>query len=259
MEKQLFAGFITALISFTKQKFSDSNILQKISYHNGLYEIRPVENIIVVISFNTTFLSEQKLDQIVNTLINEISQIIQTQDELFQLRIGQVKNSVLLSVNEYQSIFDKLLDKVLQDICIIQGQLVMIEILPLIQIFEDLQILFEQLQLSTKLTEYSQSLSPSSKSILINIEKLKDESISNLYAIQNEFKQVIQKIIKSIKPNELLLKGDNEIYRRLFLFIKKNYGITGCIGIKNLLLKFKRKDLSQESKVGSQNFSISSF
>ena len=114
IEKQLFAGFITALINFTKHTPGDTIYLQKISYYNVIYEIRHVENIIVVISFNTTYLSEQKLEQLVNTLLNEICQIIQTQENLIQLRLEKSEKSIVVSLNVYQSNFEKLLDKFFQ-------------------------------------------------------------------------------------------------------------------------------------------------
>ena len=226
LEKQLFSGFITALINFTKNQLEENNTLQKISFYEGIYEIHNVEDVLVVLSLNTDYLSEQKLKQSVVSLTNEISYIIQTNDKLSHLRNGtNSKKPIILPLNEYTAIFDTFLEKILEDIYTIQNQLIMVDIFTLIQILEDLKVLFEQLNVSSKIIEYSISISPKAKKIVSNIEKVKEESTSNLYLIQKEFKSVVQNSIKSIQKDELLKSNGSDVYRKLLYFVKKNYTI----------------------------------
>ena len=226
LEKQLFSGFITALINFTKNQLEDNNTLQKISFYEGIYEIQPVEEVLVVLSLNTDYLSEQKLKQSVVSLTNEISYIIQTNDKLAHLRkVIKPKKPIILPLNEYNTIFDTFLEKILEDIYTIQNQLIMVDIFTLIQILEELKILFEQLHVSSKIIEYSISISPGAKKIVSNIEKVKEESTSSLYSIQKEFKNVVQNSIKSIRKDELLKSNGSDVYKKLLYFVKKNYSL----------------------------------
>ena len=226
LEKQLFSGFITALINFTKNQLEDNNTLQKISFYEGIYEIQPVEEVLVVLSLNTDYLSEQKLKQSVVSLTNEISYIIQTNDKLAHLRkVIKPKKPIILPLNEYNTIFDTFLEKILEDIYTIQNQLIMVDIFTLIQILEELKILFDQLHVSSKIIEYSISISSGAKKIVSNIEKVKEESTSSLYSIQKEFKNVVQNSIKSIRKDELLKSNGSDVYKKLLYFVKKNYSL----------------------------------
>ena len=226
LEKQLFSGFITALINFTKNQLEDNNTLQKISFYEGIYEIQPVEEVLVVLSLNTDYLSEQKLKQSVVSLTNEISYIIQTNDKLAHLRkVIKPKKPIILPLNEYNTIFDTFLEKILEDIYTIQNQLIMVDIFTLIQILEELKILFDQLHVSSKIIEYSISISSGAKKIVSNIEKVKEESTSSLYSIQKEFKSVVQNSIKSIQKDELLKSNGSDVYKKLLYFVKKNYSL----------------------------------
>jgi hypothetical protein len=224
LDKQLFSGFITALINFTKIQLEDNTSLQKISFNDGVYDIVQIEKILAVLSLNTNFLSEQKLKQSVLSLTDEISYVVQTNEKLEHLRLEKKSfKPVLLSLYEYNTIFDSFLDKVLEDLYIIQNQLVMVDILTLVQILDDLTVLFEQLQVSSKILEYILGLSEKSRKIISKIELLKEEQMADLFQIQKELKKVAQLSIKSIKKDDLLTQ--NDLYKKLLIFVKKNYTI----------------------------------
>lgn len=225
LEPQLFSGFITALISFTENQLDSNNGLQKISFYDGIYEIVAIENTLVIISLNTSYLSEQKLKQSVVSLTNEISYIIQTNEKLIHLRKDNVpSNKTPVSLAVYNNTFDTFLEKNLEDIYIIQNHMIMVDILTLIQILEDLRLFFEQIKVSSKIIEYSISISPKAKAIIKNIEKVKEEDTANLYLIQKEIKNVVQNSIQSIKKDELLKSNNgSDGYKKLLSFVKKNY------------------------------------
>ncbi len=227
LEPQLFSGFVTALISFTQNQLEAKNALQKISFYDGIYDILNVEDTLVVISLNTQYLSEQKLNQSVVSLTNEISYIIQTNDELAHLRKDKVLSKQKpIPLSLYNSIFDTFLEKNLEDIYIIQNRMIMVDIFTLIQILEDLRQLFDQLQVSSKIIELSISISPKAKTIIKNIEKVKEENTASLYLIQKEIKTVVQNSIKSIQRDELLKNNNGfESYKKLLSFVKKNYSL----------------------------------
>ncbi len=238
LEKQLFSGFITALINFTKNQLDDTNSLQKISFNDGIYEIVNVEDVLVVLSLNTNYLSEQKLKQSVISLTDEISYIIQTNDKLTHLRKSAgTKKPTILPLNEYYSIFDTFLEKILGDIYIIQNQLIMVDILTLLQILEDLKYLFEQINVTSKIIEYSLSMSPKALAIAKNIEKVKDEDTATLYRIQKEFKNVVQNSIKSIKKDELLKSNGSDVHKKLLVFVKKNFTILKQFQLEDLFFQ----------------------
>ena len=238
LDSQLFAGFISAILNFTKQQLNESNSLQKISFNEGIYEIVQVEDILAVLSLNLTYLSEQKLKQSVISLTNEIQYFIQTNDKLSHLRMNNKIKARVLPLNEYHNIFESFIEKVLDEIYQIQNQLLMVDILTLIQILEDLKILLDRLKISSKIIEYTLCLSPLAQKVLKNIEIIKKEDINSLYTIQKEFKEMIQKSLKSINQDELLNNKDNfENYKRLFMFIKKNYSIIKQFQLEDLLFK----------------------
>lgn len=222
LDKQLFSGFITALYNFSED---NSNYLQKISFNNGNFEIVHIEDILVVLSLASNLLSEKKLDQSIASLTNEIKYIIQTNEKLKHLRSNNLTKPTIVSLDEYKFIFEPFLNKVLEDMYLIQNQLIMVDILTLIQILEELKTLFNQVNVSSKIIEYSLTLSPKAAKVLKNIEILKDEDLGNLDVIQKEFKLVIQKSIKSIEKQELVNKNSNDIYKKLLSFVKKNYTI----------------------------------
>ena len=104
--------------------------------------------------------------------------------------------------------------------------MIMVDIFTLIQILEDLRQLFDQLQVSSKIIELSISISPKAKTIIKNIEKVKEENTASLYLIQKEIKTVVQNSIKSIQRDELLKNNNGfESYKKLLSFVKKNYSL----------------------------------
>lgn len=238
MEKQLFSGFITALMSFTKNQLDESNSLQKISFDNGLYEIVDVETVSIVLSVNTNYLSEQKLKQSVISLTDEIRYVIQTNDSLRHLRTNIAnKKPMVIPLNEYHTVFESFLEKILDDIYTIQQQLIIVDISTLIQVLDDLKILFEHLHVSSNIIEYCLTISPKAKAIAKNLEKVKDEDTSSLYLIQKEFKNVLQNSIKSIKKDEFLKNNGSEAYKKLLFFVKKNYSILKQFQLEDLFFE----------------------
>lgn len=238
LEKQLFSGFITALLNFTKNQLDDANSLQKISFYDGIYELVSVEGILAVLSLNTNYLSELKLKQSVISLTDEISYIIQTNDKLAHLRKDNCNNKpVILPLNDYNTIFETFIEKILGDIYNLQNQLIMVDIFTLIQLLEEFKLLFEQLNVSSKIIEYSISISPKAKAIAMNIEKVKEEDTGSLYLIEKEFREVLQKSIKSIRKDEILKNNGSDVYKKLLYFVKKNYTILKQFQLEDLFFE----------------------
>ena len=227
LEPQLFSGFISALINFAENQLENNNLLQKISFQDGVYEIVPVESCLLVLSLNKSYLSELKLKQSVISLSDEIRYIIQANEILKHLRLDNASNKpIAFPLPEYRKIFDSFLEKVLDDIYIIQNQLIMVDILTIVQILDDLKVLLDQLQISSNIIEYLISISPKAKVIIKNIEKIKEEPTDSLYQIQKELKTVVQNSIKSIKKNGFKNNnGGTDLYKKLLNFVKKNYSI----------------------------------
>ena len=237
LEKQLFSGFISALLNFTKTQLDDTS-LQKISFNNSIYQIVHVEGILVVLSLNTTYLSENKLKQAVISLTDEIAYIIQTNDKLTHLQKEKKTNEVkILPMNEYNDLFDGYLEKILEDIYKIQNQLVMVDILTLIQILGDLKVLFDKLEVTSQIVVLSLSLSSKAKRVMQNIDVLKQETPYNLFSIEKELKNVVHNSLQSIEYTDLLRQKSSNGHKTVLKFVKKNYTILKQFNFEDLFFK----------------------
>ena len=139
--------------------------------------------------------------------------------------------------NDYNEIFDTFLEKILLEINLIQNQLIMVDILTLIQILDDLRELLDELNVSSKIIEYTISISPKAKAIVRNIEKVKDEGPSDLYLIQKEFKNAVLNSLKSIKEDELIKSNGKNLHKKLLQFVKRNYSILKQFQLDDIFFK----------------------
>lgn len=240
LEEQLFSGFISALLNFGTSQLQEHNHLQKITFQENIFEIMNVEKLLVVLSLNLTYLSEQKLKQSVVSLVDEIEYQIQTQDTLIHLRNNRKINSPkLLSLVQYKNIFDQFMEKILNDIYTIQDQLIMVDILTLIQIIEETRSLLDKLEIESQSIGVILSLSVKAKRILQKIELIKEESTIELYKLQKEFKGALQDSFQSINQEEIIKNKEinGVYYKNILKFLKKNYKILKQFGFEDLFFE----------------------